>query len=648
MIRIGISSIGIRTALRFLLPLLAVFGLTALALSPLVENIMGQWFRSDIEMRSRLVFHSVRDNVTDLLRQKDASRLTELFSKIATDERLLAIGLCDPKGRFLYAEGRLPSAASCSRVSRSDATGYSIIETEDASYLVATFPIDVDGARRGHVAIFHDLIYVRQRANQMRDFLILLMGGVGLATLAIMLAMTHITLRRWLQSVRAGLGAPGSDGTPRSPEIAPVIREIKQLMRDLDGNRRLTEDIRIQWAPHTLKLFLQNELPGDEVLVVSNREPYIHNRESNGAITLQTPASGLVAALEPVTVACAGTWIAHGSGSADADVVDSHNRISVPPSDPTYTLRRVWLSDEEQEGYYYGFANEGLWPLCHLAYVRPNFRESDWNYYVAVNQKFADAVVAEAKSPHPIVLVQDYHFALLPRMVRERLPDATIITFWHIPWPNAESFSICPWRTELLQGMLGSTILGFHTQFHCNNFLETVDRFLESRIDRERMSVTMGGTETLVRPYPISIDWPPPALAKQASVDACREAVRARFNLPSDIRLGVGIERFDYTKGILDRMMAVERLLERYPEWRGKFCFVQAAAPTRSKLAAYRNLQEEAMQMAEQINSRYGTEKAPAIILFIRHHEDDEVFELYRSADLCVVSSLHDGMNLVA
>jgi len=320
----------------------------------------------------------------------------------------------------------------------------------------------------------------------------------------------------------------------------------------------------------------------------------------------------------------------------------------VPPDQPAYSLRRVWLSEEEQDGYYYGFANEGLWPLCHIAFVRPIFRQSDWAHYVAVNRRFAEAVVEEAQREDPIVLVQDYHFALLPRMIRERLPRATVITFWHIPWPNAETFGICPWRDAIIDGLLGSSIVGFHTRFHCNNFLEGVDRYMESRIDRERNSVALGGHETLVRSYPISIEWPPAALARQAPVPDCRSAVIERFALKPDVRIGVGIERFDYTKGIIDRMRGVDMLLEGRPEWRGKFVFLQAAAPTRAKLEAYSSLQTEAIKEADRINEKYGSGDYRPIVLSIRHHSPDEVFELFRAADICVVSSLHDGMNLVS
>jgi trehalose 6-phosphate synthase len=388
-------------------------------------------------------------------------------------------------------------------------------------------------------------------------------------------------------------------------------------------------------------------LPGAEVLVVSNREPYIHVH-SDGGIIVQTPASGVVSALEPVMRACGGTWIAHGSGDADHEMVDADDGIKVPPEMPSYRLRRVWISEEEQDGYYYGLANEGLWPLCHIAFVRPVFRETDWQAYEKINERFADAVAEEARSEDPIVLVQDYHFALAPRMIRERLPKATIITFWHIPWPNAETFGICPWKEQIIDGLLGSTILGFHTQFHCNNFFETVDRFVESRIDREHSTVTLAAHETMVRPYPISIEWPPKALSTQPSVEICHAEVRQKLGIPADVKIGVGVERFDYTKGILDRMKAVDELLALDPSWKGHFVFVQVAAPTRSKLPSYKMLQTEAVALAEEINARHGDTTYQPIRLIIRHHEPAEVLELFRAAELCIVSSLHDGMNLVA
>ena len=358
-------------------------------------------------------------------------------------------------------------------------------------------------------------------------------AGLGLLGAVVV----FVLMRGWTNAFRnaiSGLARGGARQRVTQGEM-PIGRDIESMIADLRLERRYSPGIHVEWSPKTLHQLLVEELPGAQVMVVSNREPYIHNRTDDG-VMLQTPASGLVSALEPVMRACGGVWIAHGSGSADRDTVDRNDRVAVPPDEPAYSLRRVWLSEEEQDGYYYGFANEGLWPLCHIAFVRPIFRESDWTHYVAVNRRFADAVVQEASREDPIVLVQDYHFALLPRMIRERLPRATVITFWHIPWPNAETFSICPWREAIIDGLLGSSILGFHTRFHCNNFLEGVDRFMESRIDRERNSVTLAGNETLVRAYPISIEWPPAALARAAPVAECRrivvEAVRAEARRP--------------------------------------------------------------------------------------------------------------------
>ena len=322
-----------------------------------------------------------------------------------------------------------------------------------------------------------------------------------------------------------------------------------------------------------------------EAFVAAASSIQLRRRSAPTVLTPETtPASGLVTAVEPVMRACSGTWIAHGGGTADRETVDQHDRIQIPSEHPEYTLRRIWLTKEEESGYYYGFANEGLWPLCHIAHVRPIFRSSDWQQYVAINQRFADAVVKEADSDKPVVLVQDYHFALLPAMIRKALPKATIITFWHIPWPNPESFGICPWREELLQGMLGSTILGFHTPFHCKNFLETVDRYLETRIEHESSTISRRGNLTLVESYPISIQWPSPWQNTQPSIEKCRAEVCKAFGLPSDHKIGLGVDRQDYTKGILERFRAIEKLLELHPEMVERFTFIQIAPPSRSKV----------------------------------------------------------------
>jgi trehalose 6-phosphate synthase len=618
------------------------------AISPFASMVIEQWERQDTELRSVLVFNSVRDELTVLLADQARPQITGLFNRLALDDRLIAAGFCDSAGRLLYESRVFPQTLTCPQIDRPNTRSFSSVSVDGREIAIGTFPIGTGGSN-GHLVLLQDLSIAQQRGAIARNLILIALFGVALVAAALASIIAFIVIQSWLRSVGRAIKDARAKRAPAGelPSDSALGREINHLLRELDDVRRSIDASYVQWNPEMLRLVLANELPETQVIVVSNREPYIHNRTAAG-ISVQIPASGLVAALEPVMRACGGIWLAHGSGSADRETVDGRDTIQVPPERPAYTLRRIWLSEEEQDGYYYGFANEGMWPLCHIAFVRPSFRESDWALYRKVNAKFAQAVVNEAKQPDPIVLVQDYHFALLPKMVREQLPGATIITFWHIPWPNSETFGICPWKEDIVHGLLGSSVLGFHTQFHCNNFLETVDHFIESRIDREHASIALGGHETLVRAYPISIAWPPSALANQKAVVECRASVRARFGLDDTIRLGVGIERFDYTKGILDRMHAVDALLGRHPEWKGKFTFLQVAAPTRSRLPAYRQLQEEARQLAGEINARHGAETYKPILLVVRHHEPDEVFELFRAADLCLVSSLHDGMNLVA
>jgi trehalose-6-phosphate synthase len=634
--------------LRYMLTAFIMLGAAIFAISPFASTFIEQWSRRDVELRSKLVFNSVRDELANLLTVGATAQIDDLFGRLALDERLLAVGFCDREGFLRYRSKLMPTNFSCEKVARTTSASFSAIGSDDRRLLVGSFPIATDKTS-GHLVLLHDLTFAEQRSAQARTWITIALTGVALIGAALASIFALLIVRRWLQSIRRAIDdvKAGREGGFADADGLVFGREIRDVLQELTETRRSFDTTDVNWSPDTLRRTLESQLHDTQIIVVSNREPYIHNRAADG-VALQTPASGLVAAIEPVMRACGGTWIAHGSGNADRDVVDAQDRIRVPPASPAYTLRRVWLSEAEEEGYYFGLANEGLWPLCHIVFVRPAFREQDWNEYRAVNARFAAAVVEEAKCPDPIVLVQDYHFALLPKMIHQQLPDATIIAFWHIPWPNAETFGICPWKEEIIAGLLGSSVLGFHTQFHCNNFIDTVDRFIESRIDREHASVTVSGHETFVRPYPISIEWPPTALAGQKSVADCRTSVRAGLGLSDSMRVGVGIERFDYTKGILDRLRAVDAFLSRYPEWIGRFVFFQVAAPTRAKLATYRNLQDEAECLVREINARHGSDNYTPISLVVRHFEPAEVFELFRAADLCVVSSLHDGMNLVA
>jgi trehalose 6-phosphate synthase len=399
------------------------------------------------------------------------------------------------------------------------------------------------------------------------------------------------------------------------------------------------------WTRERLEEVARTRLSGVKLVVVANREPFIHVYDGED-IRCTRPASGLTTALDPVMQACSGTWVAHGSGSADRTVADACGRVPVPPEQPTYILRRVWLSREEEQGYYYGFANQALWPLCSIAYTRPRFDARDWEQYRRVNQKFADAVLDEVDDEPAVIFVQDYHFALLPRMLKNVRPDLVVLHFWHIPWPNREVFRVCPWQEEILDGLLGNDLLSFHIQYHCNNFLETVERALESRVDMERFAVTRGGKTTYVRPQPISID---PDLPAAVAHDQAKEEWRIRKRLGvHDLPLLVGVDRVDYTKGIPERFRAVDRLLTLHPELKRTFCFIQVGAPSRVHIPAYRRLNEELDELVEEINWRHGNHTWRPIVFLNEHHTPEQIYPLYRIAVGCVVSSLHDGMNLVA
>lgn len=384
------------------------------------------------------------------------------------------------------------------------------------------------------------------------------------------------------------------------------------------------------------------EVPSGGLIVIANREPYTHELEEGGRVVVRQPASGLVTGVEPMLRACGGTWIAHGSGSADRVTADRMGRVAVPPGAPEYTLRRLWIEEEAYERYYSGFANEGIWPLCHIAHTQPAFRSADWTAYQDVNETFARAAVEEAGAGG-MLLIQDYHFALVPKLVRDQAPHVVTSLFWHIPWPNSEVAGICPWKESILEGMLGADVIGFHTRQYCLNFLDTVQRYLECRVDLETMSVSFGGHRTQIRTYPISVEWPYPAATR-----ADGAALRASLGIPRDAHVSVGVDRADYTKGLVERVAAIELLLEQNPSLVGKYVFVQLASPTRTRIPKYQRLAGELTEIVDRVNARFGTGTWQPILLQMRTFSPDEVRRYYAMADSAIVTPLHDGMNLVA
>ena len=638
-----------RLQLRFLVPLLLTLALAAYVAVPVVDRLTVRWFSRDLVLRGELLTNALSDSISSAVTDPEGARLKALFDRAVRNERLVAIGLCTRDDKLLLRTDNYPPTLEC-KAAREVAEGQApVMQIPGGPVQVGAHEVVGDNGPIAELVLLHDFSFIEKRSQDTRRYLFLMIAGLGAVIALITVIVAQLSWRGWVSGARALLRGEGLIRPLSSGELAPLAIDLRARLRDLEDAYRRSLGPEAPWNAERLRLLLRTQLRGDEVIVVSNREPYIHDFAPDGHIVVRRPASGLVTAIEPVMRACSGTWIAHGSGAADRGAVDSHDRLRVPPGEDDYALRRIWLSAEEEQGYYYGFANEGLWPLCHVAHVRPVFRESDWHAYRRINQRFADAVVAEARSDDPIVLVQDYHFALVPAMIRAKLPAATILTFWHIPWPNPESFGICPWRREILEGILGSTMLGFHTRFHCKNFLETVDRYLEARIEHEHSTISFQATETFVESYPISIAWPSAqSEALWRPVEQCRADVFARLGLAADQRLAVGVDRFDYTKGILERLHALERLLEKHTEWIGKLTLVQVAAPTRSSLEEYRFFQERIERICERIEQRFGTTGYRPVILLIQHHDHEALNELYRAADVCLVTSLHDGMNLVS
>jgi trehalose 6-phosphate synthase len=642
-----------RPALRFVVALVAGLALLTWATSVLVSRTTRSWFEKDMELRAELAINGAREALVAHWKAGDEAELRKVLVALSRDERVLGAAACTPNLEQSARTSAYPAGLGCQGfgshvrpTAESSAiawtTWHSVFSVPGGQVHATAIPV-LDGEQAlGFVVLVHDLSFVERREATTKRFIVAAFGFLAFAASIITLVAARLSWRGWSNELRRLIR-----GERPRPEFRPFLRDVRDLVERLASEREADGQGGL-WTPQRLKNTLSRHLHGERVVIVANREPYIHQRNNEGGVDVVHPASGLVTALEPVMRACSGVWVAHGGGTADRETADSHGRLRVPPGENSYVLRRVWLTPDEEKGYYYGFANEGLWPLCHIAHNRPLFRVEDWRHYQEVNRKFADAVVQEVDSDDPILLVQDYHFALLPRMIREKLPRATVITFWHIPWPNSERFGICPWREEILAGLLGSSILGFHTQFHCNNFVDGVDRFLESRIDREQNAVVHQRQWTLVRPYPISIEWPSTWLRSVPPVPECRASVFAELGLPDDALLGVGVDRLDYTKGIEERLLAVERLLERNPELCGRFTFVQLAAPSRTVIPHYLHLNEDVERVAARVNERFASGRYRPVILKRTHHEPPTVFRYYRAADVCYVSSLHDGMNLVA
>src|SRR5215467_12600168 len=667
-----------RTTLKIVLPLIVSVASVSLLFAAYQVRSERRNLRSDLARRSEILAESLQENVERALDRGQEKNLQRLVERYGQREHLKGIAIYDASGRILaITPGLAPilplRPAAAARATKEDKGVGEFLRTDQTSALqeseavpehVYALPLHSEGEIAGSLVLVHDTSYIdRQVSLTLRDALLnALIQTLLISLLALVLVRWTFTgplsrTAKWVRALRTG--QPNTPpALPQGEIMDQLHHEVTHLARDLHSARaaaeveaRLRESNASLWTAERLRVSLRNRLQEKPLFVVSNREPYMHVFDAKDkAIKMIVPASGVVTAIEPVLLACNGTWIANGSGNADREVVDGRDRLRVPPDRPSYTLRRVWLTDEEDKGYYYGFSNEGLWPLCHIAHTRPIFRPDDWLQYQRINQRFADAVLQEmADVDSPILLAQDYHHALLPKMVKEVRPDARVAIFWHIPWPNAEVFGICPWQRELIEGLLGADLIGFHIQSHCNNFLETVDRALEALTEWDRFAVSRQGHITRVRPYPISVAFPESPLPDADPINAVglREALCEEMGIEAT-HLGVGVDRVDYTKGILERFRALERFFELNPGYQQRFTFVQIGAPSRTDIERYKNFLDEVSSEADRINARFQTSRWKPIVFRKKHHSHVEIARFYQASSLCMVTSLHDGMNLVA
>ncbi len=649
-------------------PLVAAMSTISFGFASYQASAESQSRYRELRQRVQSQAEGLRETAERLLDRGAVTQLSRVTGRLGQRDGVLGVVIYDTQGnpavdtgalrqRFRISEAQLASLAT------SAVPGGEWLRLQGQALLAYGIALHRGGQPFGNLTIFQDSSSADGADWRMWRGVLLRASLQAAALSAVMLLMlrwsvlaplTRVT--QWTRDVMSGKvetrGAlpMGEAFRPLALELNRLAIKLKSATASAEEEARLREAGESLWTPERLRIYLEKLLDGSRLFVVSNREPYMHVRRGN-AIEIVVPASGLVTAMEPILRASDGTWIAHGAGDADRATVNDQDRLPVPPEEPRYTLRRVWLTPDQEEGYYNGFANEGLWPLCHIAHTRPLFRPEDWRHYCDVNQKFADALLEEMEdSERPLVLVQDYHFALLPALIKARRPDARVAIFWHIPWPNPEAFGICPWQTQLLKGLLGADLIGFHIQAHCSNFLQTVDRVLESRIDYEKPGVSCGDRFTAVRPFPISVEDPGhsrPSDDHHESIYIRRANLLRQLGTEAEF-FGVGVDRLDYTKGIPERLRGIERFLNDYPSYRGRFSFIQVGAPTRTRIKRYQDLIQEVESEVERINARFKTRQWKPIVFLMRHHSHEEIDPYYRLSDFCLVTSLHDGMNLVA
>jgi trehalose 6-phosphate synthase len=616
---------------------------------------------SRLQSRTQLVALSLSESIEPKFGANATTSIQRIIDKITANQRVVGIAVFDNTSVPITVSADFPTSLLTHRAiaTAMDSNEPQSVFTDlkNTHLFVFIDTLHTDDRVIGALMVVQNANYINEaiyniwKGNIIRFSLIALLYIFGILALVYWIFVWPLSrLVEHIKASRKGdITAP--DEVSEHNLFNPLFREISKIMVSLrqarsaasEEARLRLEKIDTPWTAERLKEFFKAYLKGRQIFVVSNREPYVHSKDKN-KITWKVPASGMVTALEPIMEACGGMWLAHGSGDADKQTVDEQDKIKVPPDEPGYILKRVWLTEEEIERYYNGFSNEALYPLCLLAHTRPLFRKPDWRLYRQVNGKFAQSLLSEIKNTErPMILIQDYHFALLPRMIKKSRPDAEVGFFWHIPWPSAETFSICPWRKEILEGMLGADILGFNTQQHCNNFLDTVSKEIESIVNFEEFSITRENHTTYVKPFPISVAFPGDIKADADSTPSLMEKLKIKTEF-----FGIGVDRLDYTKGLMEKLKGLEFFFGLHPEYAERFTFLQIAAPSREGVQKYRDFNQDVTAEAERINKRFERNGWKPIVLLKEQYSHEEIYPLYRAAHVCLITSLSDGMNLVA
>lgn len=650
--------------LGFIMVVVAIVSLIVLGFTFRQVYLQRVSLADDLQRRTALLADSLKESIRPSYLSNSSTTLQNLLDKFTGKERLLGLAVYNNKGGLFAVSAELPldltkDASVPEKAMDLDSTedNISTLLNNNKVYIFAT-PLHEDEKVIGALTVFQRADFIDTVVSQIwKTNLLRLFLQALLFSLAIILILNWIIYRpimRLAESIRktrVGKTSQEEANFESHGFFKPIAAEISKMSKSLflarmaasEEARMRLEKLDSPWTAERLQEFFKAYLKERQIFVVSNREPYIHKKIKN-EIKILVPASGMVTALEPIMEACGGMWLAHGSGDADRLMVDENDKIIVPPDEPKYTLKRIWLTDKEKKGYYVGFSNETLWPLCHMAHTRPIFRKEDWVEYRKVNGKFAYSLLAEIKDvQRPLILIQDYHFALLPKMIKKSRPDAEVGIFWHIPWPSAESFSICPWRKEILEGMLGADVLGFHIQQYCNNFLETVGKEIESITDLEKFSITHQGHTSYIKPFPISVVF----TSSETKKTEAESTLPAKLGIKTKY-LGIGVDRLDYTKGILERMRGVEFFLDLHPDYKGQLTFLQIAPVSRESVEKYRQFSKDVTDEVDRINKKFVSNNWQPIVLLKEHHSHQEIYPLYRATNFCLVTSLSDGMNLVA